>query len=183
MFKQNKWNQGRIHLVFPPLAAELKGKIGCRIQKCVFDPIVGEEVYLMILDEPLYAKELADIKPFNLFCKTGMVRTNQGMVLFMLFTIKDGEEEVVTFETLLNPHKMNTVSLLSSWGQQSHLKVIVMENQNGEIKNWYEFENDFGISDAIKTIAECIGHEKEGNFLLAQQEFYKNYDLDELKIM
>lgn len=181
--KNNKWNKGPMHLEFPPLTSQLKGKNGCRIEKAVFDPSIGEEVFIKILDEPIYAKELASTKPFNLFCKTGMVRTNQGIVLFILFIVTNGIEEIITFETLLNPHEMSTVNLLSSWGQQSHLKVVVMDNQKGDILNWYEFKNIFGIGDVVKTIAECIGHEEKGDFILAQQEFHRKYELEDLKKM
>lgn len=39
------------------------------------------------------------------------------------------------------------------------------------------------MDEVVKTVAECIGHEKEGDFILAQQEFYRMYDLDDLKNM
>ena len=183
MFKNNKWTKGPKQLIFPPLTEELLGKCGCRLQKATFDPMVGDEVYLLLLEGTDFCQELARTRPFNILCKSGLVRTNHGLVLFLLFTITDGKREVASYELLLNPHQIGSIEMLSAWGQQSHLKAVLMDNHSSEEIDWFEFENNYGMDKVVSTIAECIGHEDRGDFQLAQQEFFDNYELNDLKIM
>ena len=183
MRKENKWTKGPMRLIFPALPIELRGVSGCRLLTASFDSAVGDEVYLAILEAPEFCQRLAETRPFQVFCKSGVARTSHGLVLFLLFTVRDGTDEVASYELFLNPQAMRTYELLSGWGQQTHFKVVLLDNEAGQKRGWFEFDNNYGIDKTVALIAQCIGHEVKGDFALAQQEFRRNYSLDDLKRM
>lgn len=180
MRKHNKWTRGRVELRVPPLPPELRQRSGCIIDTATFDRQVGPEVYLAILEDTEYAAKLARTRPFELFCKPGLARTSHGMVVFMLFTVRSRDERVAWYELFLDPHQMGTIKMLSAWGQQSHFKALVIDYEEGRVRDWFEFENSFGIGEVAATVGQTIGHEPKGNFQLAQQEFMRDYSVDDL---
>lgn len=92
----NKWTQGARRWTFPPLPIGIKGQVGCRLEKEIIDSSVGEELFVVILDDPTYAGQLANTKPFELFCASGMAETSHGAVIFLLFTVKSRGREITT---------------------------------------------------------------------------------------
>ena len=104
MLKRNKWTHGRNDLVLPPLPEELRRKTGCQFHEAVFDAEVGSEVYLAIFETGIYARKFAKTKPFNLHVTTGLVRTSQGIVGYLVWTIAEGSPVETVSEQFLNPH-------------------------------------------------------------------------------
>lgn len=63
------------------------------------------------------------------------------------------------------------------------MKVFLFDNQDGKELNWYEFANTFEIGKLLPVVQQFISPDDEHDFTLAQQEFYRDNDLDELKRM
>ena len=114
MRKYNKWLHGKIEFVAPALPKDLRGRTGCIFQKGVFDSKVGDEIFLLILEDKEFSMVLSKFLSFNLFCKTGVARTDYGLVAFLVFSVYDGPKYVSAYELFLNPHNMETIRMLSS---------------------------------------------------------------------
>lgn len=164
----------------PPLPREQLGITGCRFEEGIFDSNVGSEFFLTIFENEQYSEALANLGSFKLFCRSGVVRTDHGVVVFLLFSIYDQSEYFSSYELFLNPYEMGTIRLLSSLGQQTHLKVILYDSEENHLRDMIELENIYGFSDIAGKIAQVIGHEKEGDFLKAQQELMNRYTIDDL---
>ena len=183
MKKDNRWRHGTMALDLPPIPTEYKGRSACHLQTATLDKAVGDEVLLVIQEDADYGAKLARLNPFHLRCKSGMIRTSHGLVLFLLFRVSEGKRYECAYELFLNPHEMATVQLLSCWGQQSHIKVLLVESSIGQCLNWYEIVNVFGMDEVVAGLARVIGHEPAGDFALAQREVTRDYTLEMLMEM
>src|SRR6266516_668018 len=101
MKKENRWTRGIRDFVLPPLPNALKGRHGCSLQTATFDESIGEEVYVLYLEEPAYANKFKRITPFNMVVRLGLVRTPYGMVAFIIWLIAAGSNQEVTTEQYL----------------------------------------------------------------------------------
>jgi len=180
MHKDNRWIHGKRTFVAPPLPKNLKGATGCLFQEAIFDPKVGSEIYLAILEEPDYCETLGSLERIDMFCKTGVGRTNNGMVVFLILRLFERNEHLSDYELFLNPHNMKTINMLSSLGLQSFLKVVIYDSKRDRVCNLFEIVNSFGFSEFVGTLAQVIGNEKQGDFSKAQEEFMSEYTLSDL---
>ena len=177
---QNKWMQGEYVLRPPPLPAALVGSSSCTLQQATFDTDIGREGYIAILEDPDYCAKLTSLSPFNFHSKSGAIRTSHGLILFFVFQIFEGERNECTYETFLNPYRIETIQMLSGAGQQSHLKVLLVNSVSAECCNWWEFDNTFNLNEVAANVARAIGNKPAGRFEDAQQEVRDNYSLDDL---
>ena len=180
MLKKNKWTHGKHEFVAPPLPKELLGATGCLLNEVIFDPRVGKEVFLTIYETQEYSKSLASLGGFNLFCKSGILRTSHGTIAFLLFSVYDRSDYISSYELFLNPFNTKTIQLLSSLGQQTHLKVVIYDSEVDCLRDLVEFENVFGFSEFVGILAQVIGHEPEIDFTKGQQEAMSKYTIEDL---
>ena len=181
MFQRNQWFGGRVKLICPPLPPGLVGQSCAVLRSVVFDAKVGEEVVLYLLDDPEFARQLGRLKPFHLDAKTGAVRTSAGLIAFILWTVSSRAGHIVDYEHPLNPFEMGTIRLLSAAGQQSHLKVVILDSHENEVVGFFEFENIFSLDRLAGGIAEVIGHEPTADFTATQSAFRTEFSLEDLK--
>ena len=87
MHKGNRWKGGGGKFILPPLPENLKDTIGCSLEKAIFDPKVGFEMYLEIREDPKYCDIYCTLDRINLNCKTGIGRANSGEVAFFIFSL------------------------------------------------------------------------------------------------
>lgn len=180
MLKKNKWTHGKHGFVPPPLPKELLGATGCLLIEAIFDPHVGKEVLLAICENQEYSKSLASLGGFNLFCKSGVIRTSHGTIAILLLSVYDRSEYICSYELFLNPFNVKTIQLLSSLGQQTHLKVVIYDSEVDSLRDLVEFENVFGFSEFVGELAQAIGHEPEIDFTKAQEEAMSKYTIEGL---
>lgn len=180
MRKRNKWKHGRIELVVPPLPTEVQGRTGCQFYEAVFDVDIGLEVYLAILETGDYARAFADTKPFNLFCNKGMVRTDHGIVGYLIWTIAQGSPVETVNDQFVNPHESELIRMMSALGQQTYMKTLIIDSITSEVSGWFEFENTFGFSEYCGAMAQSIGHEPAGDFQAAMAEVMERYTTNDL---
>lgn len=169
MLKQNRWTHGATHLVLPPLPLGMQGKQGCTLQRAVFDPKVGEEVYVSLREAPGYAEQYADIHPLRMLATTGAMRTPDGVVGFIVWQVAVGTPQELAMDHYVNPQEMNTLRLLADAGNQTHLKLVIMNNQTSAVTAFVDFENVFELGSFAGTLVEFIGHEPVGDFIAASQ--------------
>ena len=181
MLRGNKWTGGRVQLQLPPLPPEWVGQSGAMVQFMVFDPNVGEEVALCLLDDQDFARQLGKLDPFDLTARMGVVRTSRGLIAFVIWTVSSREGHVVDYEHPLNPFETATIRLLDAVGQQSHLKVVIVDSYHNESVGFYEFENVFNFDRVAASIRDMAANEPVADFLATQAALQAEYTLEDLK--
>ncbi len=182
MLRRNKWSGDKVNLVLPPLPPEYRGQSSAVFQAFCFDPQIGDEVALFLLDDPEFSRQVGKLRPIKLFATTGVVRTSAGMIAFVVWSIDGPRGHVVDYEQPLNPFNIDTIRMLSALGQQSHLKVVPIDSLSNEAVGFFEFENVYGFDHFAGGIAQVIGHEPVADFAATQAALRVEFTLEELKI-
>jgi hypothetical protein len=180
MLKQNQWTGGQRHFVGPLLNEGLVGKTGCTLQRCTFDTSVGEEIHLLYIEDPGYAEQYGNVSPFNLLAHFGLARTPYGVVAFIVWQIAIGAPEQVAVDQYLNPQNFETIRLLASAANQTHLKLIVVNNRTSEITAFVDFENTFAFDKMVSAMVLSIGHEPLGDFGAATEYVMNSMSIPDL---
>lgn len=173
MRKQNPWTHGERNFHFPALPADLKGRHGCILHRMTFDKAIGEEVCAVYMEDPAYVEQFREVRPFNLIAHTGLARTPHGVVAFIVWQIAAHSPQEVMVEQYLNPQNIGTIRLVASATNQTHFKLIVINNQTAETAAFVDFENVFEFDQLVSGMALAIGHEPEGDFAAASQHVMK----------
>ena len=178
----NKWTHGKVTFVLPPLPAEFQGAEGIIPWNFVLDPSVGTETILLLLDRTPFIHDLAKIRPIDLHLKTGLVRTGSGPLMFLLFSFPDPRGPGPVFSAIeahANPLDVQHMQMWRDLARQSHWHLILV-GANDELVNLFEFENVFGLEQAIEQVeATCRGM-VGGSFDEAKAEFCATYTIDDL---
>lgn len=181
MFRRNHWSGEKVKLVLPPLPPEYQGQSGAVFKAFCFDPKVGDEVALCLLDDPEFSCRVARLDPPKLFATTGVVRTSAGLIAFVVWGVHGPQGHLVDYEHPLNPFHIDMMRLLSAVGQQSHLKVVVVDSTHSEAVGFFEFENTYGFDRLAGGIAQVIGHEPVADFAATQAALREEFTLAQLK--
>jgi hypothetical protein len=180
MRKENRWTNGARDFVFPALPANLRGRHGCNLHLMTFDPAIGEEVCAVYMEDPSYVEQFSKVHPFNLIAHTGVARTPHGVVAFIVWQIAAHSPQEVMVEQYLNPQNIDTIRLVASAANQTHFKLIVINNQTAETAAFVDFENVFKFDRLVSGMSLAIGHEPEGDFAAASQYFVKTMTVPQL---
>lgn len=150
-------------------------------QTLAFDVRVGPEVALLFLDDPGFSRKLGRMKPFRLFARSGAVRTTSGVIWFVIWTVRGRFRHVVDYEHTLNPFNPDTIELLRSAGEQSHLKVNIIDSFSSEFVGFYEFSNDFGLDRFAVGLEQIAATVPKADFMATQAALRNEFTLKELK--
>jgi hypothetical protein len=183
MRKENQWTLGKRNFVLPSLSDSLRGRHGCTLQRATFDPSVGEEVYALYQEEPDYVDQYGRVVPFNLLVHTGLVRTPYGVVAFIVWQIAAGSPQDVLIEHYVNPQNISALRIVSSAANQTHFKLIVINNQSAEIGAFVDFENVFGFDKLASAMVSAIGHEPGGDFAAATDHVMRTMTVHQLIVL
>ena len=86
-------------------------------------------------------------------------------------------------EHFLNPQKIETLRLVSSAANQTHLKLLIINNQTGEVGGFIDFDNVFDFDELASAMAIVIGHEPEGDFGAAMQHVMNTMTVQDLLLL
>jgi hypothetical protein len=178
--KENRWTHGTTDLFLSTLPEGFKDRHGCSLQSITFDSAVGEEACAIYLEEPDFAEQYGEVSPFNLVVHSGLVRTLHGVVSFIVWQIAAGTPQEVMVEQYINPHNIGAIRLVASAANQTHFKLVVINNQNGEVAAFVDFENVFQFDQLLSDMTLAIGHEPEGDFGAATQHVMDNVTVTQL---
>jgi hypothetical protein len=180
MKKENRWTHGTKNFVFPALPAGLIGRHGCKLYRMTFDAVIGEEICGVYMEEPNFAEQFSKVVPFNLIAHTGLARTPDGLVAFIVWQIAAHSPQEVMVEQYLNPQNIGAIRLVASAANQTHFKLVVINNRTAETAAFVDFENVFEFDRLVLGMALAIGHEPEGDFAAASQHVMKTMTVPEL---
>ena len=181
MSSHNRWTGGDVKLIVPPLPPSYHGQSGALFQTLVFSPQVGQEVALFLLDDPAFARELGQLKPFHLNAKTGAVRTSAGLIAFVIWTVSSDGRHIVDYEHPLNPFHADTIEMLSALGRQTHLKVVILDSIDSEVVGFYELDNNFRFDRLAAGLSKLIRQEPVADFSATQAALRREFSLEQLK--
>lgn len=180
MPKNNQWNQGPIDLELPPLPSDLQGISGSLLQSGTFDPEIGEEVFLVILDTGFEWRDTEADEGGELRLKSGIAQTGHGLLAFLLWVLFENDERVAYFEQYLDPKNEETLRLLALAGEQEYMKVVFCNSGSGLVEDFLEYENVYELEELGASLAEMTDEAPEGSFEDAQQEFIDEYPVEDL---
>jgi hypothetical protein len=177
----NKWRDGDVVWAAPTLPSYLDEFSGVVPLQVVLDSRVGLETAVFIIDRTPFANQIAQLKPFHLNLKTGLVPCPTGPVFFLLYWLRNpsGEGCFASFEQTINPHNSKHLQPIQDLARQSHWHVFVIGQGNEEL-NWYEFENRFELDKSLSQLAEVVSDYPCLDFHEAKMEFQARFTMDDL---
>jgi hypothetical protein len=177
---KNRWLLGVQNFGLSGWPQDLIGRHGCKLHRVTFDASIGEEICAIYMAEPDFAEQFGAVFPFNLIVHTGLIRTPHGVVAFIVWQIAASSPQEVLVEQYLNPQNIGTVRLVASAANQTHFKLLVINNQTAEVCAFVDFENVFKFDRLVSEMAIAIGHEPEGDFEAAARHVMKRMTVPEL---
>ncbi len=103
MKKQNRWVHGQRNFILPPPPSDQKGRKGCKLLQTTFDQQIGDETYVLFMEDPKFSDQYSNISPFKLLAHCGLVRTPHGIVAFIVWQLAAGSSQEIMVEQYLNP--------------------------------------------------------------------------------
>ena len=165
--------------------AALDNQSGMVLVPVNIDLTVGEEIGLYWLDRTPFVRELAAIRPFQLFVRGGLFRTEFGPLMWQLFYVPNPKPEPQPFASVechLNPCDPKQVALWRSLASQTHWHLTLLGAGN-EVADFFEFENVFGLEDALDTMEQACRGMRVTDFMAAKQAFWNKFTMDDLYLM
>lgn len=180
--KQNKWRHGLTCFEIPPLDDYMGMRDGFLPLPMIIDRAVGEEVVLFVRDQTPFMEELRLVKPFRLMMRTGCVRNNFGPLVFFLFWVEnpaDLTEPFAAWDCYLNPKSDAQMSRWRSLAAQSHWHLFLVGTE-GRQREFFEFENNYGLGEALDLIDESCRDIGLIDFNRAKDRFMSENTIDDL---
>lgn len=148
----------------------------------VLEDQIGSETVLLLIDKTPFIHEVAKVRPFDLHLKTGLVRTHNGPLIFMLFLLPDPwnpGEVFATWECHVNPFEPAHMNPFRDLARQSHCHVALL-GKDAHVVDLLEFENRFNLDLSLPGFEQACRGLPHGNFDLAKMEFCERYTTDDL---
>jgi hypothetical protein len=105
------------------------------------------------------------------------------VIAFIVWQIAAHSPQEVMIEQYLNPNNIGTIRLVASAANQSHFKLLVINNQTTEVAAFIDFENVFEFDRLVSAMALAIGHEPEGDFAGASQHVMDTMTVQQLVVL
>lgn len=176
----NKWNHGAVHFQLPPLPDVFRASPGIKLVPLVLDPDVGGEIVLLIIEPGERICEFENSKSLDFFMRSGLVNTSYGPVYWLLFYFTSPPDgQIIAYENSINPKDENQTNRYKQLASQKYWHVIMADNI-GNVVNFFEFENSYGLDSALAQVAEVCADMQVSNFMAAKAEYEMMYTIDEL---
>jgi hypothetical protein len=177
----NKWGHGKVKLVLPiTLPSVFLVSSGIKPVCCILDQRVGPEIILLITEPRKLATEFEGRDITGFFVKSGLVNTSYGPVYWILFYFPSpANGQKVTYENVVNPKDEEQVSIYRQLAEQKYWHVVIADDQ-GEVINFFEFTNHYGLSDALKKLQQVCSELHVSDFMAAKAEYQTTHSVDEL---
>jgi hypothetical protein len=148
----------------------------------VLEDRIGSEMLLLLIDKTPFIYTLAKVKPFDLMLHTGMVETSHGPLAFLLFYVPRAGHPLDPYfahDYHLNPFDVGVMATWRDLARQSHWHVILIDAER-QVQDVLEFENVYGLGNALSAISDAVNDIEPGDFALAKLEFCEQYSLLDL---
>lgn len=178
----NKWTLGKANFGIHRVSKAYEDYNGIFTVYASLDKSLGTEVILYIRDETDFIYDISKVRPFELFMKSGVVRTEYGPLLFLLFFIPDprfDDRPFAMFDIHLNPFEPQHLAMFYDLSRQSHWHLFLLNKENEQVE-FFEFENTYGLYEALQTVEEACRGMKSIDFWKGKERFIHQYSLEDL---
>ena len=161
---------------------ELVPESGILPMPAVLEDRIGSEMALLLIDKTPFIYTLAKVQPFDLMLKTGIVATSHGPVAFLLFYVPQAgrpDDPYFAHDSHLNPFDAGMMATWRDLARQSHWHLILIDADR-EVQGVLEFDNVYGLGEALAQMTQAVEGWQPSNFALAKQEFCDQYSLTDL---
>lgn len=179
----NQWKDGKVHFEISVIPDYLKGYFGIFPEEIVIDYKVGSETSLFLIEEKVFAETLVQQKILKrLYTKCGVVKTQFGIVGFVLFYFLDpfnSKPYWSIYENFINFTEPQHLKTYWNLARQTHWHLVLL-NDEELVVDLYEYTNVFDLErvlDFAKTIEKRISKEQ---FDLVLEELTGKYSTDDL---
>ena len=180
--KHNAWLHGKTRFEIPPLDDHMGMRDGFLPMPVTLDPTVGEEVILFIRDQTPFMTELRQVSPFRLMLITGCARNDFGPLVFFLFWVADPANPAAPFaawDCYLDPKNPTQMRLWRTLAFQTHWHLFLV-GVGGQQQNFFEFENCYGLAEALDSAEEACGDIATIDFNRAKERFMNEHSIEEI---
>lgn len=178
----NKWTGPSVRFDLSRLPDELQTAEGIIPVSMALDVQIGTEIVLTLFDRTDFIHEVAAVQPFDLMMKAGLVQTDYGPLMYILFWVPNPDNPsipVTAIDCHINPLNPASVQPWRDLSRQSHWHLILVDadlQQHG----FFEFENVYNLADTLDRVIRACDGMQTFDFMLAKQEFCNNYDIASL---
>ncbi|MBM4147298.1 MAG: hypothetical protein FJ240_13670 [Nitrospira sp.] len=183
----NKWNEGKAQFDFSQIDTGILSLDGIFTLPVMLSPKIGYEVVIVLIDHTSFIYELAQMKPFNMFLKSGLGNTSCGPILFNLFifidkdsplTVRPDQAELLV-DIYANPCDTQSIKIWHDLASQSHWHLFLVDGQAKQIE-FFEFKNTFNLDKTLSQVMKACKGMTQTNFMNAKQEFMNKYEVEDL---
>ncbi len=176
----NKWKHGKVHFELPQMPLPLTASPGIKPISVILDMDIGPEIVLLITEPRDKIDEFEGRNITSFMMKSGLVNTSFGPVYWLVFYFPDPVTgRKVTYENTVNPKDEQQVSIYEQLSSQEYWHVV-MADDTGEVVNFFEFPNSYGLSDALQQVQNVCSEMQVTDFMAAKGEYESRYSIDEL---
>ena len=175
----NKWQHGTVHFILPALPADVIQSIGLKPVPLIVDPHVGTEIVLLITEHRDRANTFKSSRVTQFFTKSGLANTSFGPVCWLLFYFPHLPGGQITYENILNPKDDQQLHVYERLAKQDYWHVVFADQQ-GEVINFFEFPNRYGLLEVLRQIKEVCSNLEVSDFSAAKAEFQQTYNIEDL---
>jgi len=176
----NKWKHGRVYFELPQLPPIMISSPGIKPISVILDSGIGQEIVLLITEPKDNVKEFEGRNITRFMMKAGLVNTSYGPVCWLLFYFPDPlTGGKTTYENTINPKDQQQLSIYEQLSSQKYWHVIIADD-TGKVVNFFEFTNNYGLSDTLKQVQSVCVNMHVSDFMAAKSEYESKYSIDEL---
>jgi len=85
----------------------------------------------------------------------------------------------IVYENTINPKDAQQISIYEKLSEQKYWHIIIVDD-TGNLVDFYEFPNNFGLAVTLRQVKSFCGNMKESDFMSAKSEYESKYCIDEL---
>lgn len=167
-------------LELPPLPQAILSSSGLKPLSFVLDNKVGPEVILLITESRPHVTEFEGRNISGFWMKSGLVNTLCGPVYWLLFYFPSPlTGERIIYENVVNPKEPDHLSIYAQLANQEYWHVVIADD-SGEVVNFFEFKNKYGLAEAIRQVEEVCAGMNVSDFVRAKREYHNTYSIEKL---
>jgi hypothetical protein len=178
---KNHWKHGSANFRLPSLPNGFL-TLGVKALRATLDPDVGQEIILLIIEEPSRARAYKLVHQFQFSVSSGTGDTSLGPLIWTLTTFTDSTSEgLLTHRSLYNPSDPTQVELLMGLQNQEFWHILVT-SEEGEVHGTYELPNQFDLATPLGWIQESLsshGKLSPVDFSKSIVEFDERYQVEQ----
>lgn len=182
MKHDNRWTGGPVHLVLPPLRPQDVGRYGAGFAWLDFKVGHGEEMFLEVFEEPEWAARYGALSELTVEVTPLALHTDVGPVGLLMWHLIHQGRSLVNYEHFLEPTGADLRPRIAAMADQTRFKVILRDNQTGEVTGFWELDNTFSSSlqEFVEGCARAFEGSERGPLDARIDWVLKNYTSEDL---